>query len=76
MFLTDLSDGDIAVIEKLPDGAGGEKLLALGISSGAEIEKISGSPLGNIVSIAVGEKFYAITNDIAEKLEVRAKQLL
>ena len=73
MVLTDLSDGDIAVIEKLPEGEGGQKLQELGISAGTEIEKISGSPLGNIVTISAGEKFYAVTNDIAEKTAVRIR---
>ena len=73
MYLTDLSDGDFAVVEKTPDGEAGEKLLANGICEGTEIEKISGSPLGNIVTISADGKFYAVTNDIAEKLAVRAK---
>ncbi len=73
MFLTDLDDGDLAVIENIPDGDAGKKLSELGICTGSELEKITGSPLGNIVTVEINGNFYAITNDIAEKMLVRIK---
>ena len=73
MFISDLNDGDIAEIIKLPEGVGAEKLTQLGINVGAEIEKISGSPTGKLYTIGVSERFFAITSDVAETTEVRLK---
>lgn len=73
MFISDLNDGDIAEIVKLPEGEGAEKLTSLGINVGTEIEKISGSPLGSLYTIGVSERFFALTSDIAEKTEVKLK---
>lgn len=73
MYLVNLNDGDFAVIKKLPDSEAGHKMLELGLAEGIEFEKISGSPLGNIVTIDVNGRYFAITNDIAEAVEVIKK---
>lgn len=70
MFLVELNDGDFGKIEKLPEGIAGERLFEHGICEGVEFEKISGSPLGNIVTLGINERYFAVTNDIAEKIEV------
>lgn len=70
MLLVELNDGDRAKIKKIPCGAASEKMSACELREGCEFEKISGSPLGRFVTIAVGERYFAITNDIAEIIEV------
>jgi len=70
MFLAELNDGDFGIIEELPKGIAYDKLLEQGLCKGTEFEKISGSVLGNIVTIGVGERYFAITNDIAEAVRV------
>lgn len=71
MNLLDMKCGSRATITGLPSGEAGERLEALGLRNGKEIEKISIMPFGGPVTVMLDERHFAVSHSIAGMIELR-----
>ena len=65
MDLSQVKDGESAVIESVPDGEAGQRLEALGLRAGKKIEKISEMPFGGPVTVMLDGRHFAVSCGIA-----------
>lgn len=70
MNLIEMKSGTSAVIEKLPEGEVEQRLEALGLHTGKEIEKVSCMPFGGPVTVMLEGRHFAVSHGIAEQIEL------
>lgn len=70
MNLIEMKSGERAVIKMLPEGEAAQRLEALGLRSGKEIEKISCMPFGGPVTVMLEGRHFAVSHSIAEHIEI------
>lgn len=71
MNLIEMKSGTTAVINSLPDGEAEQRLEALGLRSGKTIEKVSCMPFGGPVTVLLDGRNFAVSHNIAEKIELK-----
>jgi len=72
MNLLDIKNNDRAVIKSIPEGEAGERLEALGLRTGKEIQKISGMPFEGPITLMLDGRHFAVAHGIAEQIEVES----
>ena len=72
MNLVSIKSGERAVIKTLPEGEAAQRLEALGLRSGKEIEKISCMPFGGPVTVMLEGRHFAVSHSIAEHIEIES----
>lgn len=70
MNLQQIQDGTLVVISSIPTGESGQRLEALGLRAGKEIEKVSGMPFGGPITVLLDGRHFAIAYGVAEEVEV------
>ena len=70
MNLQQIEDGKFAVIKSIPAGEAGQRLEALGLRAGKEVEKVSGMPFGGPITVMLDGRHFAIAYGVAEEVEV------
>ncbi|MEG1603051.1 MAG: FeoA family protein [Cloacibacillus sp.] len=70
MNLIEMKSGSRAIITKLPEGEAEQRLEALGLRNGKEIEKISCMPFGGPVTVMLDGRNFAVSHGIAEQIEL------
>ncbi len=73
MNLIQIKDDENAVIKSIPDGEAGQRLEALGLRTGKEIQKISGMPFGGPITLMLDGRHFAVAHGIAVQIEVEIK---
>lgn len=73
MRLTDLRNGEKAVIVNVHDGRGVDRLLDFGVIPGTEIECITSYPFGGPLLLKVGASHIAIGLRMARGIEIARK---
>ncbi len=74
MNLSQVKDGESAVIESVPDGEAGQRLEALGLRAGKKIEKISEMPFGGPVTVMLDGRHFAVSCGIASDIIVHTER--
>ena len=74
MNLSQVTDGESAVIESVPDGEAGQRLEALGLRAGKKIEKISEMPFGGPVTVMLDGRHFAFSCGIASDIIVHTER--
>ncbi len=70
MNLIEMKSGERAVIKVLPEGEAAQRLEALGLRSGKEIEKISCMPFGGPVTVLLEGLHFAVSHGMAELIVI------
>ncbi|MDO4988329.1 MAG: FeoA family protein [Synergistes sp.] len=73
MKLTELNDGERAIIVALPDGEAAQRLEAVGLHVGKEIEKISCMPFGGPVTVLLDGRHFAVSHGVAREIEMKSR---
>ncbi len=72
MNLIEMKSGTTAVIKKLPKGESGQRLEALGLREGKEIEKVSCMPFGGPVTVLLDGRNFAVSHGVAEQIKLES----
>ena len=74
MNLLQVKDGESAFIESVPEGEAGQRLEALGLRAGKEIEKVSEMPFGGPVTVMLDGRHFAVSYGIASDIIVNKER--
>lgn len=70
MNLLQIKDNEHAIIMDIPEGEAGQRLEALGLRAGKQIQKISGMPFSGPITVDLDGRHFAVAHGIASRIEV------
>lgn len=68
MDLLQTDDNKTVIIREILGDEESDKLAKFGLHRGVEIQKISGNPLSDVITIGIDDRYFAITNTMAKKV--------
>lgn len=71
MNLLQVPNGNVAIIDEIPQGEAGLRLEALGLRKSKKIKKVSGMPFCGPITVQLDGRYFAIAHGIAGKVQVK-----